>query len=251
MFAFGGIECGNHLKYIFHLLKEKHMIHTTKFLMMKDFSLLSKLSESSLNELAKNVTFAKYIKGEIIYDQGSPNNYVYLIEKGHVKVGYKSNDNKTLIKNIVYDHELFGENVFTNSNIRNEFVACMSATTVFKIPTEYFKNLVLTEPNFANKIIQLTMERLKSLEDRVHNFVFKKAKRRIVDFIIQTGNLRGVKIGLDECLINHGMSHKEIAFLTDTSRQTVARVLGELKREEIIHFSTRKPGKILIRNMSA
>ncbi len=61
--------------------------------------------------------------------------------------------------------------------------------------------------------------------------------------------MRGIKIGLEEILINHGMSHKEIAYLTDTSRQTVARVLGELKRENLIHFSVRKPNKILIRDI--
>ncbi len=227
------------------------MIHATKFLMLKEFSVLSILSEKSLNELASKVTHERYIKGEYVYEQGANIEYVYMVEKGHVKLGYQSDEDKVLIKNIVYDHELFGENVFTQATQRNEFVQCMSPTSIFKIPTSYFKNLVLTEPEFANKIIQLTMERLRHLEDRVHNFVFKKAKRRIMDFIIRTGELRGVQIGIDECLINHGMSHKEIAFLTDTSRQTVARVLGELKRENIIHFSTRKPGKILIRNMSA
>ena len=44
------------------------------------------------------------------------------------------------------------------------------------------------------------------------------------------------------------MSHKEIAHLTDTSRQTVARVLGELKREKLIHFSDRRPNKTLLKN---
>lgn len=226
------------------------MIHATKFLLLREFSLLGKLSEKSLNELASKVQHERYIKGETIYDQGASLDHVYIVEKGHVKVGFRSEDDKTLIKSVVYDHEIFGENVFTASTKRNEFVECMSPTSVFKIPTAYFKNLVLTEPEFAEKVIQLTMERLRHLEDRVHNFVFKKAKRRIIDFIVNTGSLRGVKIGLDECLINHGMSHKEIAFLTDTSRQTVARVLGELKRDNVIHFSARKPGKILIRNMS-
>ena len=81
----------------------------------------------------------------------------------------------------------------------------------------------------------------------MQNFVFMKAKTRIVDFIRKTGNRKGIKIGVDEILINHGMSHKDIAYLTDTSRQTVARVLGELKKENLIHFSARKPSKILIR----
>ena len=62
--------------------------------------------------------------------------------------------------------------------------------------------------------------------------------------------MHGITIGLNEILINHGMSHKEIAFLTDTSRQTVARILNELKETNIIHFSDRKPNKILIRELA-
>jgi len=94
------------------------------------------------------------------------------------------------------------------------------------------------------------VERLDNLELRIKNFVFMKAKQRIAGFIHQTAQLQGIKIGMEEILINHGMSHKEIAFVTDTSRQTVARVLGDLKRENIIHFSERKPNKILIRDLS-
>ena len=45
------------------------------------------------------------------------------------------------------------------------------------------------------------------------------------------------------------MSHKEIAYLTDTSRQTVARILNELKKENFIHYGSRKSSKILIRDM--
>jgi CRP/FNR family cyclic AMP-dependent transcriptional regulator len=103
--------------------------------------------------------------------------------------------------------------------------------------------------NFANDIMGVILLRLQLLEERMQSFVFKKAKIRIMDFIKKTGELRGIKIGIQEILINHGMSHKEIAYLTDTSRQTVARVLGELKKDDLIHFSARKPNKILIRNM--
>jgi len=55
---------------------------------------------------------------------------------------------------------------------------------------------------------------------------------------------------MDEILINHKLSHREIANITDTSRQTVARVLSELKKQDLIHFSARKPHKILIRNIA-
>ena len=133
---------------------------------------------------------------------------------------------------------------------RKEFAQVISDTTVIIIPVALFKDTVIKNVEFATSVMETIITRLNVVQNRMHNFVFKKAKQRILDFILNTGKLRGIRIGIDECLINHGMSHKEIAYLTDTSRQTVARVLGELKRENLIHFSPRKPSKILIRGFA-
>ena len=174
---------------------------------------------------------------------------MYLVQKGSVKLGINASCGKILIKDVVYENSLFGENIFVGDGQRKEFAKTMTDTSVIKIPTEVFRSLVEENGEFANDIMGVVLQRLQLLEERMQSFVFKKAKIRIMDFIKKTGELRGIKIGIQEILINHGMSHKEIAYLTDTSRQTVARVLGELKKDDLIHFSPRKPNKILIRNM--
>ncbi len=223
------------------------MNHSSKFLMLKDIDILNSLSEDQINELAKRCTMEKVHKNSKIYEAGQSIDYVYLINKGSIKLGMIAECDKTLIKDIVYDRELFGENIFARNIVRKDFSEAMTDTTLFKIPVSFFKELVETNSGFANSVMTIIIGRLRNLEQRMQNFVFMKAKARIVDFIRKTGNRKGIKIGVDETLINHGMSHKEIAYLTDTSRQTVARVLGELKKENLIYFSARKPSKILIR----
>lgn len=224
------------------------MNHSSKFLLLNELQILKTLSEQQLNEMSKLSVMERVQKSRKIYKSGQPIDYVYLIDKGSVKLGMIADCDKTLIKNIVYDGELFGENIFTGSTLRQNFAETMDDTVLFKIPANYFKELVETNAGFANEIMTIIIGRLRTIEQRMQNFVFMKAKARIADFIKNTGVKRGIQIGVDEVLINHGMSHKEIAFLTDTSRQTVARVLGELKKENVIHFSARKPSKILIRN---
>ena len=224
------------------------MNHSSKFLMLQDLEILKALNEQQLNELAKRSIMEKVHKNKQVYISGQQIDYVYLIDKGSVKLGMIADCDKTLIKDIVYDGELFGENIFTGNKLRQNFAETMDDTVMFKIPASYFKELVETNSGFANEVMTIIIGRLRNIEQRMQNFVFMKAKARIVDFIKNTGFKRGIQIGVDEVLINHGMSHKEIAFLTDTSRQTVARVLGELKKENVIHFSARKPSKILIRN---
>lgn len=226
----------------------KTKLSTTEIDQIKLFDVLSTLQRE---EVINNSTLYNFQKNEKIYGDSEDIRFVYIVREGSVKVGMNASNGKTLIKNIIYKDELFGENIFTNITQRAEFAEVLKPATVLKIPAHIFRKLVASNHLFAQQITQIIIERLQNLEERLQSFVFKKAKARIVDFIKKTASLKGIKIGIEEVLIHHGMSHKEIAYLTDTSRQTVARVLGELKNENLIHFSPRKPSKILIRNMMA
>lgn len=218
---------------------------------IENFEHLRFLNEQQLQNLTNCMQLKKVSKGDIIYKEGEPKDYVYLIVEGSVKLASHTGEGKMLIKDILHDQSIFGENIFAGNECRYEFAEAIADTEYYQISSTDFKRLAEQNSDFASYILDVIVNRLFDLEERLKNFVFKSAKERIMFFIRKTGEKRGIKIGIDECLINHGMSHKEIASLTDTSRQTVARVLSELKRTNVIHFSPRKPNKILIRDMSS
>jgi len=226
-------------------------MNTTKFLALNDIPLLSVLTDSEVQKLANEVIIRNYKKDELVYHAKAMINYVYILDKGTVKLAQSTSDDKIMIKDILYSSALFGENIFVQKQLRTEYAQAMENSTIIAIPAKAFQLLFSTNHDFALQVTQVIIERLKNIETRIHNFVFLKAKSRIAEFIKKTASLKGIKIGIDEVLVNHGMSHKDISYVTDTSRQTVARVLGDLKRANIIHFSDRKPGKILIRDMMA
>ncbi len=217
--------------------------------MLRSIDVLSSLTDQQIEQLSNQSVHDSYARGSFLFDIGDSVSYVFLLTKGTVKVGLTTSNDKTLIKEFAYANNLVGENILTGLSNRRLFAQVVKDTEVFKIPASYFKALFEQNSQFCEDITKLLISKLAELEDRMNNFVFKKAQNRIVDFIKELARTKGMKIGLDEILINHGLSHKEIANITDTSRQTVARVLGDLKRQNIIHFSDRKPHKILIRDV--
>lgn len=225
------------------------MNHSAKIIALRDMPILKSLTPDQLNNLAENAIFKNAAKNSLIYDTGSRMEYVYLVVKGSIKLGMLASCGKTLTKDIVYDNEIFGENVFSPGLVYKEYAEAMMESKYYMIPVDVFKNIIINNNDFANVVMNVIVTKLQNLEERLQNFVFRKAKERIVDFIYRTGLRKGIKIGLKECLIDHGMSHKEIAYLTDTSRQTVARILNELKKDNFIHYGSRKSSKILIRDM--
>lgn len=224
------------------------MQYTANFNLLRAQDILSSLTEDQVSQMAKNSRHEKVLKGEYLYQSGQSADYVYFILDGGVKLGMVSSTDKILIKSLVYSGDICGENIFAGHQQRQGFAEAMETTQYIKVNASVVKQIVQSNGKFAAAVTDVIINRLKNIEQRMQNFVFLKAKARIVDFIKKTGEAKGIKIGIDEILVNHGMSHKEIAYLTDTSRQTVARVLGELKKENYIHFSARKPSKILLRN---
>jgi CRP/FNR family cyclic AMP-dependent transcriptional regulator len=95
------------------------------------------------------------------------------------------------------------------------------------------------------KMLKLVGLRLIKLERKLELLVFKDARTRIVEFLKDTASWKGKKVGF-ETLIPTKLTHKDIASLTGTSRQTVTTVLNELKDQNLINFDRRR---ILIRDL--
>jgi CRP-like cAMP-binding protein len=75
--------------------------------------------------------------------------------------------------------------------------------------------------------------------------VFKDARTRVVEFLKDEAEEKGKKVGYETMIPNH-LTHKDIASLTGTSRQTVTTILNDLRDKNIINFDRRK---ILIRDL--
>ncbi len=225
----------------------KNLLHSD---LISNLSIFRSLGPKAIEQILAASKIRTVNKDMQIYKSGEKIQHVFFVLEGRIMLARKTAEDRVIIKDLVYANSMFGENVFTKAHLRSEYASAMIETKVLMIPIALFQNLFIANHLFALEITKIIVERLDNLEVRIKNFVFMKAKERIAGFIYKTASTQGIKIGMEEILINHGMSHKEIAFVTDTSRQTVARVLGDLKRDNIIHFSDRKPNKILIRDLA-
>jgi CRP-like cAMP-binding protein len=223
----------------------KSLIH----LALREYPILKALTPMQMDILVNSIEFVKVSKNKLVYDINTETGHVYLVEKGSIKLAMLSSTGRTMAKDIIYSQEIFNENVFSSDNKSKEYAEAISDTQLFRIPVTVFKDLIVQNPIFADSIMGVIVLKLQKLEERLQNFVFCKAKERVIDFLYKTGKRKGQKIGFNECLIEHGMSHREISYLTDTSRQTVARILNELKKDNLVHFTSRTSGRILIRDL--
>lgn len=178
-----------------------------------------------------------YKKGDYIYFPHERAKGVYLIAGGKVKILNYNEEGNEVVKAILSRGEMFGEMALFGEDIRDDYAISINEETVlFQMTIEEVKAIMAKDEDFSAKINKLIGLRVKKLEQRLNALIYKDVKTRILDFIREYASEKGIKKG-NEVFVKNYFTHKDIADLVGTSRQTVTTILNELKNLELISFS--------------
>ncbi len=188
-----------------------------------------------------------YGKDEYIYFPDEPSTNIYMVASGRIKMGAYNDDGKEIVKAILSKGEIFGEMALAGEERRRDFAQALdNDTRVCPMTVEDLKALMRENQELSFKIFKIIGFRFRRMERRIESLVFKDARTRIVEFLKDMAEERGQKVGFEMMIKNH-LTHKDIASLTGTSRQTVTTVMNELRESNVINFDRRR---ILIRDMA-
>ena len=187
-----------------------------------------------------------YKKDDFIYFKDQSSEKIYMVSSGRVKIGTYAPDGKEIVKAILTRGEVFGELALAGESVRQDFAQAMDHDThVCDMTIEDLQGLMAEDKELSLKIMRIIGFRLRKVERKIESLVFKDARTRIVEFLKEMAEEKGQKVGFETMIKNH-LTHKDIASLTGTSRQTVTTVMNELREDNLINFDRRR---ILIRDL--
>lgn len=180
-----------------------------------------------------------------VYLPNEPAQNIYLINEGRIKIGTYSEDGKEITKAILGPGEVFGEMALMGQENRRDFAYVMEKTNVCTLERSDMSEMLKERNDLQMFFMQMIGKRTLQLEARLENLVFKTSKTRILEFLYQLAQEKGRDVGLEREVKNM-LTHKEIADLTATSRQTVNVILNDLRARNIISFNRQR---MLVRDM--
>jgi CRP-like cAMP-binding protein len=154
-------------------------------------------------------------------------------------------EGEEVLSAILTTGEIFGELAMAGEEKRVDFAQAMEDTVICPLTIEELKLLMYENKELSFKILKLIGLRIMKLERKLELLVFKDARTRIVEFLKDAAGWKGKKVGF-ETQIQTSLTHKDIASLTGTSRQTVTTILNDLKEKNLINFNRKQ---ILIRDL--
>lgn len=180
-----------------------------------------------------------------VYLPDEPAQNIYLINKGRIKIGTYSEDGKEVTKAILGPGEVFGEMAIMGQENRRDFAFVMNDTNVCILERSDLSSMLRERNELQLFFMRMIGNRTLQLEARLENLVFKTSKTRIIEFLYQLADEKGRDVGMEKEVKNM-LTHKEIADLTATSRQTVNAVMNDLRTRNVISFNRQR---MLVRDM--
>ncbi len=222
------------------------MSSTSALWYFESVNLYDILCPHKVKPMAERHTFNYFKKDQFIYFPDEPAQYIYMIAEGRVRIGHYLDDGKEVVSAILGMGEIFGELALAGEEKRRDFAQAMDdKTTVCPLSIDELKALMWENKELSFKMLKLVGLRLMKLERKLELLVFKDARTRVIEFIKDSASVKGKKVGY-ETLVPTKLTHKDIAALTGTSRQTVTTILNELKEKNLINFDRKK---ILVRDL--
>lgn len=200
--------------------------------MLDDVPLVADLPRDAKVSLALRCTMRRYTQAQEIISKENDARDVYFITSGSARVVNWSSGGREVSFEDIPSGGMFGELAAIDGAPRSATVVALEPTEVCGIEAAAFMEAVLSNPETSRRL----MERLTA--------IIRRSTGRIFDLSVYGANIRiyadllrlsqPAADGSNSAVIAPIPVHSDIAARVSTTRETVARVLGDLSRREIV-----------------
>lgn len=177
-----------------------------------------------------------YKKNEFIYFSDDRADQVYFIHEGAVKIAGYTEEGNEHIKAVLGKGEVFGELAVYGEEARKDYAQAAENTELCILPRDQVVSLMRDISNFQAFFNRLIGERVIYTQKRLESLLFKDARTRIAEYILEQADKTGKQKG-EVIVLRNYLTHQEIASYTGTSRQTVTTLLNQFREEGYIDFN--------------
>ena len=205
---------------------------------LKHIRLFDGISPSEMQEMEKITRMEEVKKRQPFYLPGDPSSNVYLLKRGRVKLANTAASGKEVTFDILEPGEVFGELEVLEGLPRETAAEALDDAMICVIRREDFDRYLTMHPNITVKLTKLIGLRLRRIQSRIEDLVFRDVPARLAHLLLELGKgdgaqePRGIRIKAK-------LTHQEMANLIGCSRETVSATLGQFRDEGLLQLDGR------------
>lgn len=194
---------------------------------LRGIPLFRNLGEKDLADIAGLLIDRKFPRDAVIFEDGSLGDYMYLIHEGQVKITKMSEDGREKILEILGPGDFFGEMALLDREPRSASVKTTTACVLLALSRQDFLGLLKQDHELTLELLRELARRLRETDEQIRGLSFERVESRARRLLARLAKEK-VSSHADR-MATSPITHQQLADLVGTSRETITRVVKELK----------------------
>lgn len=201
--------------------------------LLRRVPLFEVLKDDDLEAIARVTITRSYDKDQVIILAEEEGDAMFIIAHGQVKVSIVSEDGREVILSLLGEGAVFGELALLDGKPRSANVVATQDTELYMVRRADFLQLIYKVPQIAVGLLAELAARLRKTDRKIEGLALLDVTSRISETLLQLANEQGTQTeqGLT---IETRPTHRQLASMSGTTRETVSRVLKRLEGQGYI-----------------
>ena len=200
---------------------------------LSELTVFQDLTGREMEDLNRITTISTVSKGRVFYRPEEPGEVLFILKEGQVQLYRISPEGKKLVITTLGPHTLFGEMALLGTKMHNTFAEAVDDCLICVMSRTDLERLILSKPQVALRVLEITGKRLREAEGRLENMAFKGIPARLASLLLRLANER-------DTLEIVGLTHQDLAESVGTYRETATQVLNDLKSQGLIEIGRKR-----------
>ena len=158
---------------------------------LSEITVFQDLSPREMEELNRITTISVVPRGRVFYRPEEPGEVLFIVKEGRVQLYRISPEGKKLVITTLGPHTLFGEMALLGTKLHNTFAEAVEDCTICVMSRNDLERLILSKPQVALRILEITGRRLREAEERLENMAFKGIPARLASLLLRLAQEQG------------------------------------------------------------
>ena len=199
---------------------------------IKKFDVFSNCNEELLKEVVKNIRIQDEKAGITILNQGDDTKSLYLILDGTLLVTQLAIDGKIVSLELSKKGQCFGEIAIIDGSPRSASVISLTDVKLGILPEKFVNETLMSDKVFLKSLLLRFAGIVRSANTQIFSLITANARKRLVLQLVRLSKM--VQGNPHFRIVEKGLSHTAIGSFAGISRETVTRLIGELKADNVI-----------------
>ncbi len=198
--------------------------------------------EALQNDAERNICISssQYLKvdrGDTIYREGDPTEFVYFLKSGQVRVSREGTNGRMHITRLIRPGQFFGLRSFLTKDSQRATITAHSVVELYRLESSALAYIISHNNAVCQYFLRSVVEEMNVAEERTIFLTQKYTRGRLAEALLLLIRYYGFKE--DEETINIQLTRQEIGEMSNMTCSNAIRTLSDFAKEGVLELSGR------------